>query len=234
MIEFQMRVLHLDAKQNPPLARTSKTPGTSLRQCRFAFGIWIVLVASIAVAAPPSPKSKIADSDNGPQDRKGATEWGWNIGGATGIPGGSNKRSFWTLNLHWGRVLTAAWGHGPLRGTLEYTVEIVPVFMTRESNNVFGGGITPVLLQYNFDYSRRFVPFIQAGAGTLLTTQRVPEDTSRFNFTPQGGVGIYWFRWPRSALELGVRYHHMSNGGLTGRNPGHNGLYFYTGVSWWR
>ena len=138
------------------------------------------------------------------------------------------------MNLRWGRVLTSAWGPGPLRGTLEYTVEIVPAFVLRQSRTVFGGGVNPFLVQYNFVRSRRLVPFIQVGAGTLFTTQQVPEGTSQINFTPQGGVGVYMFRRARSAFAVGVRYHHISNMDITRPNPGHNSVYIYSGVSWWR
>jgi hypothetical protein len=126
--------------------------------------------------------------------------------------------------------------HGPgfLRGALQYNFEIVPAMVIRESSTVFGGGFTPVLMQYNFASGRRVLPFLQAGAGMLFTTRDVPDDTSPFNFTPQGGIGAYWLLRPRFAAVVGLRYHHISNAGTAGRNPGHNSLYFYSGFSWWR
>jgi lipid A 3-O-deacylase len=199
--------------------------------------MWIVSHACIAAATPPpsSPQDEsTAVSPNDSPDQKGVTEWGWNSGGAAGIAGGASKSSFWTLNLRWGRVLTSPHVPGPLRGSLEYAVEVAPAFVVRQSSTVFGGGVTPLVLQYNFVHSRRVVPFIQIAAGTLFTAQQVPENTSQVNFTPQGGIGFYWFQRQRSALTLGVRYHHISNAGLTKPNPGHNGLYIYAGMSWWR
>jgi hypothetical protein len=107
-----------------------------------------------------------------------------------------------------------------------------------QSSTVFGGGFTPFLLQYNFSgrnaSHRRFVPFVQAGAGMLFTTEDVPRDTAQFNFTPQGGIGVHWMHDFQSSLVFGLRYHHISNASRDRLNPGHNAIYFYTGLSWWR
>ncbi len=219
-----------------------------------ALAVWILFQASTTAAEPPTPTpplltiplstlplSSTSPSQSDPSGLfrespigEGATELSWLTGVGVGINGGATADNFWAMHLRWGRVLTTNHGPGFLRGNLEYAVEVLPAFLTAQSTNVFGGGITPLLLQYNFAGGRRFVPFIQAGAGMLFTTRKVPEDTSQFNFTPQGGIGVYWFRQPRSAVAFGVRYHHISNASTAERNPGHNALDLYTGISWWR
>ncbi|HWP85761.1 MAG TPA: acyloxyacyl hydrolase [Terriglobia bacterium] len=191
--------------------------------------------------------------------RRHATEWGLASGGAADLPGSTRGGEFWAVQLRWGKVLTAPHGPGALRGTLEYAFEIVPAmalrqaeapggfrfrqapdFVTsatasRESDGaLFGGGINPFFWQYNFTAHPRLVPYLQLGAGLLFTTRDFPAGTSSFNFTPQGGVGAYWFTSPRRAVSVGVRYHHTSNAGTGRANPGHNALYFYAGLSWWR
>ncbi|MBI2820427.1 MAG: acyloxyacyl hydrolase [Acidobacteria bacterium] len=99
---------------------------------------------------------------------------------------------------------------------------------------VYGAGMNPFLWQYNFTSHESLVPYLQMGGGLLLTTRDFPAGTSSFNFTPQGGIGVYWFARPHRAVSFGVRYHHISNAGISKPNPGHNALYFYTGLSWWR
>lgn len=99
---------------------------------------------------------------------------------------------------------------------------------------VYGGGMNPFLWQYNFTSHASLVPYLQMGGGLLLTTRDFPAGTSSFNFTPQGGIGAYWFATPNRAVSFGVRFHHISNAGISKPNPGHNGLYFYTGLSWWQ
>ena len=199
--------------------------------------LWLIAIAVPAAAqAPPSspPQAGIAAATGAAPGRKGSTEWGWTSGGGVRIAGGAREGNFWATELRWGRVLTAPHGPGVLRGTLEYAFEVVPAFVMVQSETLFGGGVNPLLLQYNFTRGRRFVPFLQAGGGLLFTTQDVPAGTAQFNFTPQGGAGIYWNHWERASAVFGVRYHHISNAGRIRPNPGHNALYFYTGISWWR
>ena len=189
------------------------------------------VAVSGTTASAPSQESEIAVHT---AVEKGANEWGLMTGGATGLPGGAMSRGLWMLDLRWGRVLTGVHGPGPLRGTLEYALEVVPALVVRQSTPVFGGGFNPLLLQYNFVASRGIVPFIQVGAGMLFTNRTVPARSSEFNFTPQGGFGVYLFRRHTSALSIGVRYHHISNAGIRRPNPGINSMYFYSGFSWWR
>ena len=163
-----------------------------------------------------------------------STEWTVMSGVATYLPGGARSGSFWTAQLRWGRVLTGPHGPGALHGTLEYAFEIVPAMILSQSGTLFGGGFNPLVLQYNFTAKRRFVPFIQLGGGLLFATREFPAGTSSFNSTPQGGIGAYWVRSERTAMVFGVRYHHTSNAGITNPNPGHNALYIYGGLSWWR
>jgi len=165
---------------------------------------------------------------------KGSTEWGVTTGGGARIAGGAREGNFWALQLRWGRVLTGPHGPGALRGTLEYAFEVVPALVMTQSETVFGGGFNPLLLQYNFTRGGRLVPFVQAGGGMLFTTQDVPAGTAQFNFTPQGGVGVYWLRGSGASPVFGLRYHHISNGGRIRPNPGHNAIYIYGGLSWWR
>ena len=204
--------------------------------------LWLICFAGPAAAQTPpssSPQAGIGAATGASPGRKGSTEWGWTSGGGARIAGGAREGNFWAAQLRWGRVLTAPHGPGVLRGTLEYAFEVVPAFVMVQSETVFsrtifGGGVNPLLLQYNFTRGRRFVPFLQAGGGMLFTTQDIPAGTAQFNFTPQGGMGVYWLRREHSSVALGVRYHHISNAGRIRPNPGHNALYFYTGISWWR
>jgi hypothetical protein len=170
----------------------------------------------------------------------GSSEWAVTSGGAVDLPGGARGGDFWAVQLRWGRVLTRPRGPHLLRGTLEYAVELVPAMILHQEGAVFGGGVNPLMLQYNFAGTGNVHPFIQMGGGMLWTTRDFPAGTSSFNFTPQGGIGAVWMR-SRSATRtvltgvvLGVRFHHTSNAGISKPNPGHNALYVYGGLSWWR
>lgn len=166
--------------------------------------------------------------------RKGATELGVFSGGGPAIVGGVRDRGFWLLGARWGRQLTADHGDSWARGHLQYAVEAIPLYLQFQSETVYGVGITPFLLRYSFTRGGTVAPFIEAGAGMLATTEKVPEGTSRFNFTPQGGVGIMYVPSGRLGWALGVRYHHTSNAGIARFNPGINAVMLYTGFSWFR
>jgi lipid A 3-O-deacylase len=229
-----IKLLFRRAKRKRTLAR-NKSSRIVQWQHRLAVGTWIFLNTFLLHAAPESSAPAQSEDVNLSRSaEKGVSEWGWNTGGAPRIPGGAGTHAFWTVHLRWGRVLTSALGPGLFSGTLEYTVEIIPAFVMRQSTPVFGAGVNPFLLQYNFVHGRRMVPFIQVGAGTLFTNQTVPVGSSKINFTPQGGIGIYMFRKRGSAFTIGVRYHHISNAGMVTFNPGHNSVFLYSGISWWR
>ena len=194
----------------------------------------LVGFAVLALAQTPFSSSPLRPRSN---------EWAVTTGGGARIAGSTREDRFWTMQLRWGRVLTAPRGPGLLHGSLEYAFEVVPAFVMAqsgpvESRTIFGGGFNPFLLQYNFGRGDRpergFVPFFQVGAGALFTTDPIPAGTARFNFTPQGGAGFYWLRGDAPSFVLGLRWHHISNAGRVTPNPGHNALYLYAGLSWWR
>jgi hypothetical protein len=191
---------------------------------------WLVTAVCLLAFSLPSSQAAAQSPAEGH-----ATEWAITTGGAAGIPGGVHGGDFWATQLRWGKVLTAPHGPGPLRGTLEYAFELVPAMIINQNGAIYGGGFNPFFWQYNFASSsgRRFVPYIQAGAGMLFTSRDFPA-TSSFNFTPQGGFGAYLFQKPQRAVSFGVRYHHISDAGIAKPNPGHNSLYFYAGLSWWK
>ena len=177
------------------------------------------------------------DARRGPDDarwRRGATEWAIFSGGGPAIAGGVRDRGFWFVAGRWGRQITADFGDSWARGHLQYAIEAVPLYLHFQSKTVYGAGITPFLLRYHFTRRQRLVPFLEAGAGILATTEQVPEGTSRFNFTPQAGGGLQYVPSEGPGWTLGVRYHHTSNAGIAQRNPGINAIVFHAGISWWQ
>jgi hypothetical protein len=202
--------------------------------------LWLALFLSISWPSMANAQS----SETSPLSLNHVTEWGFTSGGAMDLPGGAHGGEFWAAHLRWGKVLTAPHGPGLLRGRLEYAFEIIPLMVIRETRrgakrtaqeaSVVAGGINPFFWQFNFTSHPHFVPYINLGAGVLLSNGKFPAGSSSFNFTPQGGVGAYWFANQDRALNFGLRFHHISSAGIAAPNPGHNALYFYGGLSWWR
>ena len=60
---------------------------------------------------------------------------------------------------------------------------------------------------------------------------RIPEQSTPFNFILQMGIGTHYFLTDQLTLTAGVRFHHISNGGIGDRNIGLNATLFNFGFS---
>lgn len=204
----------------------------------------------------------------------------WDLGvlaqGGVGATENRNSFRFLMAGVHAGKVLTAPAGPGLLRGQFEYAVELFPFWqsytptLSREQcnnlpNDPFavicsapykvggtysGASFTPAVLRWNFDGTRRFIPWVQGAGGLLWTNHKYPAfggapytlqndspsaDTSVWNFTPQFGVGLHWFIRPRRSIDFGANAIHISSASLGDRNPGVNAsVQFTAGYSWWK
>jgi len=73
-------------------------------------------------------------------------------------------------------------------------------------------------------------PYVDIGTGPMWSNRRIPAATSKGNFNSQLGLGVVIFPNARMPLIAGYRFFHISNGGLTGRNPGLNVNGFFVGA----
>ena len=145
-------------------------------------------------------------------------------GGGHGINGTQSGDSVWNVGFRYGLILTAPHGTGFLRGRLEYAVDAVPVFLiVQKTETAYGVGINPFAFKWALDTHGSVVPYLELGGGTLFTTTKVPERTSRINFTTSAAIGLHFLRSKRN-LTTEVRFMHISNAGLATPNPGINTL----------
>jgi lipid A 3-O-deacylase len=137
-----------------------------------------------------------------------------------------------------GRVLTGEIGSGALRGTFEWDAEITPVDYVLWSGyrNVYGVGVNPVILKWNFTGGRKVIPYVMAQAGALWSSHNVPPgNTSVFNFVTGPGVGFNYFMKPGRSVNVDLRATHLSNASLGTHNPGVNAsLQLSVGYNWWK
>lgn len=166
---------------------------------------------------------------------------GWDFGvfagGGSGVGVRSNVQMF-RAGVRVGRVMTGELGHSWAKGTFELDGEITPVetVFWGGYRNVYGFGVTPLDMRWNFTSGRRIVPFVEAGGGMLWTTVNIPPgDTSQINFTPGGGGGMNIFLKPNRAITWTVRAMHISSASLGNHNPGINtSLQGSLGFTWFR
>ena len=75
--------------------------------------------------------------------------------------------------------------------------------------------------------------YAHAGIGLLQTSERVPPGGTKFNFTPTVGVGTtFELGESDTRLDLGVRWHHISNASTNGSddNPARDGVMLYAAL----
>ena len=114
-----------------------------------------------------------------------------------------------------------------------------------------GVSVTPIMLRWNLTHGTKIMPWVQAAGGVVWTNHKYPAvgdlnasdptqtgpaaDTSVWNFTPQGGVGMHYFVKPRRSVDLSVNAVHISSSSLGDKNPGVNvSLQLSVGYSWWK
>ena len=114
-----------------------------------------------------------------------------------------------------------------------------------------GASVTPIILRLNFPGHGRFVPWAQAAGGLLWTNHKFPAygntdilnyntngpngETSVWNFTPQGGIGLHYFTRKDRSIDFSANGEHISSASLGDRNPGVNAsVQFTVGYTWWK
>jgi len=152
-------------------------------------------------------------------------------------------RKFFIAALRYGRTLAA---NDSL--ALQYTVDAVPVAVATgtivgrttsvsgveilQRETAYGAGITPIGLQLDFANGSKVHPFAHVNGGFLYFNKSMPiEDSGQFQFVGEAGGGVRIFTSERRVINIGVRFHHISNGDRTGSNRGLNHFMIYAGFS---
>lgn len=130
------------------------------------------------------------------------SEFGALVQGGFGLTQGRGNFSFFMVGLHAGKVLTATFGQGLLRGNLEYAVEAFPLWESYTPRSLrqncisllgasgarqascskpfaIGGrftgvSVTPIILRWNFAGTRRISPWVQGAGGMIWTNHKYP------------------------------------------------------------
>ena len=208
------------------------------------------LVVAIFVCSPV-----FAQDDNPFLLKRGDNEfgfWGGFSPKATTIFEGlredeAEDRKLFLAALRYGRTLAA---NDTL--ALQYTFDAVPLavatgtIVSRTTNLVtgvdtvqretaYGAGITPIGFQLDFANGSKIHPFAHINGGFLYFNKSMPiEDSGQFQFVGEAGGGVRIFTSERRAVNIGVRFHHISNGDRAGANRGLNNFVIYAGFSIFR
>jgi hypothetical protein len=125
---------------------------------------------------------------------------------------------------------------------VRWVFDLVPVVMVGDRYTSsgrraysYGLGGSPIGAQVNFVHYRHIEPFLTSGGGFLYFNHRMFGTTQQFNFTAQLGGGVQLFTSSRrTAIDLGYKYHHISNANLANQNPGLDSHMLFMGLSVFR
>jgi opacity protein-like surface antigen len=150
--------------------------------------------------------------------------------GGVKILGGTRSHNLALASVAYG------WMLGPVRGGDHWYRGIWEV-----RGELFGGsqyspssyyivGLTPHL-RYDFATGRRWIPFVDIGAGATATGIGRPDLSNTFEFNIQGGVGLHYLICKNWAVTAEIHYFHVSDAEMTSPNYGVNGVMGMVGVT---
>lgn len=159
----------------------------------------------------------------------------WHIAGgiaqSVNLYQSSGGRNYALQTIAFARDLTPELGLHRLRGRFAWGIEAMPVFAQFHPSNIYGVGVAPVVWRWNFAPQPKWSAFAELSMGGLWTTQAIPENTGRLNFSAHWGGGVRLRPRGRHAILLAYRFQHFSNGNQLGSNPGVNSHVFLAGWS---
>lgn len=100
-----------------------------------------------------------------------------------------------------------------------------------EPNSGYSAGLS-LLLRYNFLYSEQLVPYLELGGGVGYLDFDLRNQADGLIFYPQAGLGLHYFFTDNMSVDLGWRFHHMSNANSELPNNSINSSLLLFGFSW--
>ena len=131
----------------------------------------------------------------------------------------------------WMITITDPMGDSWYRGQVSVGAEMVYI-QFQEPFLTHGLGFTPKI-KYSFTALDRIRPYAEFAGGPFWTdlAGKIPEESSRFNFVLTAGFGVSYFLTDQAALNVGYRFHHISNAGTSYPNLGLNASLPFGGFS---
>lgn len=185
------------------------------------------LVFALALALfSPAALAQETDGDEPPRDRRLGLVLGY--GAATEI-NGSTEIDIGSLALRWTRALD---DFRPLDGDSRWGWEGVVFGFDQEPTAIGLGG--HLLYELRLAPAAAVGPVVRVGLGALVSNGRVPPGETWHNFSlfAEGGLQIELSEPAR--LEIGYRFHHVSNADTGVRNLGINAHTLVLALSWQR
>jgi len=159
--------------------------------------------------------------------------------------GRTHNAVFGEVGLRYGRVFAASESVA-----FEWTIDAVPLAILSNDRftrvptgtgvqnmrkSVYGAGLSPIGVKFNFRRQHRVQPFGGVTGGFLYFREDVPTAGARpLKFTADFSGGIQIINGSRRAFTIGYKYKHLSNGGRSPFNPNVDVQMVYAGFSMFR
>ncbi|MCK5888401.1 MAG: acyloxyacyl hydrolase [Methylococcales bacterium] len=101
-----------------------------------------------------------------------------------------------------------------------------------EPNSGYSAGLG-LLLRYNFLSFDQWAPYVELGGGFGVLEFDLRDQADGLIFYPQAGLGVHYFATDELSLDLGWRFHHMSNADSEMPNNSINASLLQVGFSWY-
>lgn len=162
-----------------------------------------------------------------------ASEWTIAAGAAKSVNlfQSTAGRAYAVQTISYARELTDDLRIFGIRGRFAWGIEATPLFAQFQPSRIYGIGIAPVVWRWNFPARPKWSVFGELSMGGLWTSDPIPEDTGRINFSAHWGGGVRIHPRGGNAVLVGYRFQHFSNGNQLGSNPGVNSHVFIAGWS---
>ncbi len=115
------------------------------------------------------------------------------------------------------------------QGSFDFILEPFLNTVIQPNSNIEAG--SDFLLKYGFPLTDRLQPYVKGGLGVLYMSQHTKEQSTQYNFLPQGAAGLQYRITNDIALNLEYRYRHLSNAALKHPNSGINVNMYLCGIT---
>jgi len=115
------------------------------------------------------------------------------------------------------------------QGSFNFVLEpFINTVIEPDSNVEVGSNF---LLKYGFPLTAKLQPYVKGGLGILYMSQHTKEQSTQYNFLPQGGAGLQYRITNNIALNMEYRYRHLSNAAIKHPNSGIDVSMYLCGVT---
>lgn len=172
----------------------------------------------------------------------------WSISPFVGVARHSPVGNAWGITPDRSHTLVGVHLEAPVlrvgAATLLYAPSITPIMRIThqpgagsddvKQSPVWGAGISPFGLALRIKLSPQLAIFGRSTVGAAWFTDQVPVPDSReFNFVLAWGGGVEIYRSAAQSVEIGYKFHHLSNLYSRPQNPGLDANLFYAGWRWY-